>query len=166
MEREVLRWNPAQQAAVSTPGMQLTSSNTGARLMRILVVDDHAPFAAVIVHFLSRQPDMVVVGQAYDHLNGFRLVDELKPDLVLVDYSMPMMDGITFTRMLKSKSTSFKVVLMSFIADGHVQRDAQVAGADAFIDKDGILDRLVPLLQLTLRPKNPGGAAPPQPSGV
>lgn len=123
--------------------------------MRILLMDSYAPYVAVLTHFLRRFHWIEVVGQACDSLNGLKLVDELKPDLVLVDYSMPMMDGITFTRLLKSKPNPPKVVLMSFIVDGRVQGDALAAGVDAFIHKDGIHGQLVPLLEVTMRSTDP-----------
>lgn len=131
--------------------------------MRILIVDDYAPFVAVVAHFLRRQPGITVVGQAYDSLNGLKLVDELKPDIVLVDYSMHMMDGITFTRLLKSRASAPKVVMMSFIVDGRVEGDALAAGVDAFVDKQGLHDQLVPLLQHAMgaRGRTEQGAAEP-----
>ena len=118
--------------------------------MRIMVVDDYAPYVAVITHFLRRYPGIKVVGQACDALNGLRLVDELHPDLVLVDYGMSMMDGITFTRLLKSRPNSPKVVMMSFFVDGRIEGEALAAGVDACISKDGIHDQLVPLLKHTM----------------
>lgn len=123
--------------------------------MRILIMDSYAPYVAVLAHLLRRHHWIDVVGQACDSLNGLKLVDELRPDVVLVDYSMPMMDGITFTRLLKSKPRPPKVVLMSFIIDSYVEGDALAAGVDAFIHKDGIHDQLVPLLQLTMQPADP-----------
>jgi len=115
--------------------------------MRILVIDSYAPYVAVLAHFLRRHQWIDVAGQACDSLNGLKLADELRPDVVLVDYSMPMMDGITFARLLKSKPNPPKVVLMSFIVNGRVQEDALATGVDAFIQKDGIHGQLVPLLE-------------------
>lgn len=165
MESDAPRWNLAQDDGSGLPGLMPVLEQSWSPVMRILVVDDSAPFLAVLVHYLRRHPDIEVVGQAYDHFNGLRLVDECRPDLVLVDYSMPMMDGVTFTRLLKSKPNPPKVVLMSFITDGRVQGDALRAGADAFIHKDGIHDQLVPLLQLVLQaeePAAPGAVEPGQ----
>ena len=163
MESDAPRWNSAQDDGSGLPGQVPVFEQSWSPLMRILVVDDSAPFLAVLVHYLRRHPDIEVVGQAYDHINGLRFVDECKPDLVLVDYSMPMMDGITFTRLVKSRPNPPKVVLMSFIVDGRVEGDALTSGADAFIDKDGIHDQLVPLLQVVLEGVEraaPGAAEP------
>jgi CheY-like chemotaxis protein len=118
--------------------------------MRILVVDDYPPFATVIIHFLRRCGNVEDVRHAYDGLNGLRLVDEFKPSVVIVDYRMPSMDGITFTRLLKSKPNPPKVVMMSFTVDGRVQREALAAGADAYFHKDGTTELLMPLLIHTL----------------
>lgn len=131
--------------------------------MRIMIVDDYAPFVAVITHFLRRHAGIEVVGQAFDSLNGLRLVDELRPDLVLVDYDMPMMDGITFTRLLKSRPNPPKVVMMSFVADAYIQEDALATGVDAFIEKDGIHSQLVPLLEHTLQSEDDDGRSSTEP---
>lgn len=117
--------------------------------MRILVVDDYPLFVAVVIHYLRRYRHVEDVMHAYDALSGLRLVDEFKPDLVLVDYRMPSMDGITFTRLLKSKPNPPKVVMMSFLVDGQEQ-EALAAGADAYFDKDGISELLMPLLMYTM----------------
>src|SRR5512139_2852708 len=66
--------------------------------MRILVVDDHAPFRRLLSDFLSSHISVVVVGEAADGADAIRKADELSPDLVLMDLAMPGMSGFDATR--------------------------------------------------------------------
>lgn len=61
--------------------------------IRILLVDDHTLFRSGLKALLSRQADFEIVGEASDGLEGVKLAEQLKPDLVLLDLDMPVMNG-------------------------------------------------------------------------
>ncbi len=105
-------------------------------VIRVLIVDDDPLVRSALSLMLGGQSDIEVVGEAADGRAGLALVDELAPDVVLVDIRMPVMDGLEATRILHQKdSPPAVVVLTTFDADDHVVR-AVAAGADGFLLKD------------------------------
>jgi DNA-binding NarL/FixJ family response regulator len=115
--------------------------------MRVILIDDYLPFLAVLSALLQRQPDIEVVGQALNGEDGLRLAAELKPDLVLVDYSMYGTDGCDVTRTLKSTTTPPQVIMLSFHHELEYRQMALQAGVDAFVGKSEIHEKLLPLLE-------------------
>ena len=102
----------------------------------VLIIDDHQLVREGVRNFLQRQRDITVVGEAGSGQEGLRLVDELVPDVVLMDLVMPEMDGIETTRRLKRISPDSQViVLTSFDDDQHIL-PAIRAGALSYILKD------------------------------
>lgn len=114
--------------------------------MRAILVDDYPPFLAALVALLRDQSVIDVVGRAHSGTDGLKLVSELTPDLVLVDYSMPDMDGITITRLLKAGPNPPKVVIVTSHAEPEYKELALHAGADGFVVKSEVHQDLLPLL--------------------
>ena len=133
-------------AVVSSGSRGRLQAHEGSRV-RVLLIDDYQPFLAVVANLLRRQPGIEVVGQAYAGSAGLRLAADLKPDLVLVDFGMPDMDGAAVTRRLKSAPDGPRVVVMSFFQDSKYREEALGAGADAYLYKGDLYHGLVPLLQ-------------------
>ena len=100
---------------------------------RILIVDDNHSFRKGMQALLEIQPDMQVVGQAPNGHKALELVEELLPDIVLLDAQMPGMSGVEVTRKIKSRWMQMKVILMTMYAD--YRSKAIAAGADAFLSK-------------------------------
>ena len=115
--------------------------------MRLIIIDDHASFLEALVDMLDKVPELEVVGQAHDGRDGLRVAAELKPDLVLVDFSMPGLDGLAVTRQLKAWPKPPRVVMMSFHKEPEYRDMALAVGADAFLTKGDLHAQLVPLLQ-------------------
>lgn len=106
------------------------------RVIRVLLVDDDPLVRSALSLMLGGQVDIDVVGEAGDGQAGLELVEALRPDVVLMDIRMPVMDGLEATRRLHSGPTPpAVVVLTTFDADDHVVR-AVAAGADGFLLKD------------------------------
>lgn len=114
--------------------------------MRLLIIDDHASFLDALANMLGQVPGIEVVGRAADGRQGLKLAVELKPELVLVDFSMPELDGVSVTRELKAWPKPPKVVMMSFHAGPEYRDMALAAGVDAFLTKSDLHKELVPLL--------------------
>lgn len=103
---------------------------------RILVVDDDPLVRSALALMLGGRDDLQVVGEAADGREGVRLVEELHPDVVLMDIRMPRLDGLAATRELMSGPRPPRViVLTTFDADEYVL-EALAAGADGFLLKD------------------------------
>ena len=116
------------------------------KTMRAILVDDYPPFLAALAALLRSQSAIEVVGHAHSGSDGLKLVSELAPDVVLVDYSMPDMDGITVTRLLKAGPNPPKVVIVTSHAEPEYEELALHAGADGFVVKSEVHRDLLPLL--------------------
>lgn len=115
--------------------------------MRLLLIDDHAAFLDALESMLAQVPDFEVVGRAEGGRQGLRAAAELKPDLVLVDFSMPELDGIGVIRELKTWPSPPKVVMLSLHVGPEFRDTALATGADAFLCKTDLHLELVPLLE-------------------
>jgi len=108
----------------------------GGRHLRLLVADDQAVVRMGFTAMLDSQPDMTVIGTAEDGQQAVRIARELRPDVVLMDIRMPVLDGIEATRQLGLDERPPSVlVLTTFDLDDYVY-DALRAGASGFLLKD------------------------------
>lgn len=118
----------------------------GKKPMRTILVDDYPPLLAALATMLRSYDGVEIVGRANNGREGLKLAEEQLPDLVLVDFSMPEMDGVAVTRRLKAWPRPPKVVVMSFHAEPEYRDMAINAGADAYLVKSDLYHDLVPLL--------------------
>ncbi len=119
--------------------------------MRLIIVDDHEAFRQALARMLEQVSDIDIVGQAGDGREGLKLAADLKPDTVVVDFSMPELDGLAVTRQLKAWPKPPRVVMMSFHAEPEYREMALATGADAFITKAELHRELLPLLERFIR---------------
>ncbi|MGY1742807.1 MULTISPECIES: response regulator [unclassified Blastococcus] len=103
--------------------------------IRVLVVDDHAGFREMLTEWLSYEEDIDVVGECEDGSQVLRAAQLLRPDVVLMDLSMPVMDGVEATRVLRTEDPEPRVVVLTADGPAAVQR-ATDAGAHALVSKD------------------------------
>ncbi len=80
---------------------------------RILLVDDHEIVRHGLCSLLAKEDNLTVVGQAADGLEAIELVDQLDPDLIIMDMSMPNMNGIEATRHIKKVLPETKILILS-----------------------------------------------------
>lgn len=110
---------------------------------RILIVDDHPTLREGLRALLSSQDMFDIVGEAGDGQEGIELVENLHPDLVLMDISMPKMDGLSATREIKRKRPHTKVLVFSVYKSSEYLQAALEAGADGYILKDSPRTKLI-----------------------
>jgi two-component system response regulator NreC len=105
-------------------------------MIRIVVVDDHAVVRSGLKMLLNDKHDMEVVGEASDGEEGIREAERLRPDVVLMDLSMPHgMDGLTATRELKSRMPEVAVLILTMHDDDEYLFRAIHAGASGYVLK-------------------------------
>jgi DNA-binding NarL/FixJ family response regulator len=102
---------------------------------RVLIADDHALIREGIAEILRAQDDFRVIGQASDGAEAVARTRELAPDIVLMDLSMPGMDGLAATRLLTDGQHGWKVVILTIAADREGLIAAINAGASGYLLK-------------------------------
>ena len=105
-------------------------------MIRVLIVDDHAVVRTGLEQLLAAESDIEVVGTAPDGAEALPLVRELQPDVVLMDLSMPEVDGIEATRQVVAEAPETHVVVLTSFADKQRILDALSAGAVGYLLKD------------------------------
>jgi DNA-binding NarL/FixJ family response regulator len=102
----------------------------------ILLADDHQLVRAGLAGLLDSADDLQVVGQAADGQQALELAADLAPDVVLMDLSMPVLDGVEATRRLLAANPAAKVVVLTSFSDQPRVADALAAGAVGYLLKD------------------------------
>jgi DNA-binding NarL/FixJ family response regulator len=121
----------------------------------VLVVDDHTTFSDLLALALEREPDFTCVGTASTVAKALEMVDDLRPDLVLMDVRLGDGDGVAATAKLTRLYPELRVVVLTAHTDTALMQRAADAGACALLPKDG---RLPDMLQ-ALRSARRGGLA-------
>ena len=102
----------------------------------VLIADDQTLFRSGLAALLDKDPRVTVVGLAANGEEAVRMVDELKPDLVLMDLKMPVMEGVEATRLIRGQHPEIAVIILSsFGGDSHLLQ-ALEAGASGYVLKD------------------------------
>jgi DNA-binding NarL/FixJ family response regulator len=109
----------------------------------VLIVDDHALVRAGIAGLLEQSTDIVVAGEAADGEEALTAVDLLMPDLVLMDLSMPRLDGASATRRILRKHPHVRVLVLSSYVDRSDVLEALDAGAIGYLLKDSRPEELL-----------------------
>jgi two-component system response regulator NreC len=111
--------------------------------VRILLVDDHTILRDGIRLLLESEPDMTVVGEAEDGRTAVKLACQLKPDVVLMDIAMPLLNGLEATRQIKHDCPGVKVLILTMHDNEEYIRQALANGAMGYILKDAAARELL-----------------------
>lgn len=104
--------------------------------IRILLADDHAILRDGIRALLQDEPDMLVIGEAEDGHTTLRLIAELEPDVVVLDISMPMLNGLDAARQIKRDHPRTRVLILTMHENEEYVRQVLASGAMGYILKD------------------------------
>jgi DNA-binding NarL/FixJ family response regulator len=114
-----------------------------AKPLRVLIADDHRLFAEALEAILAADERIEVVGQASDGEEAVKLARTLGPDLVLMDVSMPVLDGFEATREIRSTSEDVRVLMLTGSNSRADVDRSREAGASGYVTKDRIASELV-----------------------
>ncbi|SRR5579871_967989 len=103
---------------------------------RILLVDDNALTRSLIRAFLESQPQLEICGEASDGAEGIEKGLELRPDLIVLDFSMPRINGLQAAFMLHKVVPNTPIILFTLFKDEILDRLAQSAGVASVVSKD------------------------------
>ncbi|NJD92067.1 MAG: response regulator transcription factor [Geobacter sp.] len=119
--------------------------------LKILLVDDHTIMREGLRALIEKDPAAAVVGEACDGAAAVKLADELLPDLVVMDLTMPVMNGIDATREITRKHPDIKVLALSMESDRYFVVEALKAGASGYLLKDSAFAEISEALNTVVR---------------
>ena len=111
------------------------TENKTEKKIRIALVDDHTLFRSGIKALLSRQADFEIVGEAADGLEGVKLVEQVHPDLVLLDLDMPTMNGHEALAQILGNTPAPTVLMLTVSEDGDDLAECMRLGASGYLLK-------------------------------
>ncbi len=120
-----------------------------ARKIRVLLADDHTIMREGLASLLREEPDIEVVGEATDGLVSLELARRHRPDVVVMDISMPRMNGVEATRIIMQELPQTRVVALSMHAHDDMAATMRTAGARAYVTKGGPLEALMSAIRGT-----------------
>lgn len=120
-----------------------------ANCIRVALVDDHPVVRLGLALLLDNQPDIAVVGQAADGLAAIEMAASVRPDVVIMDVSMPGMNGLEATRRITTDVPGVQVIALSMHNHPHMATAMREAGASAYLTKGGPPDALLAAIRGT-----------------
>ncbi|MGC1107389.1 MAG: ATP-binding protein, partial [Candidatus Acidiferrales bacterium] len=114
--------------------------------MRILIVDDHEPIRRELRSLLAGRPDLSLCGEAADGLEATEMARQLRPDLILMDMSMPRMGGLEAIRIIRPELPQCEFIVVSQNDPALVREQAASAGVQSFITKSDLPRDLLPTI--------------------
>ena len=122
--------------------------------VRIVIADDHVIMTAALRSLFAAHADLEVIGEAHDGRRAVEIVREMKPDLVLMDISMPGLNGIDATRQILAECRSTKVIVLSMHIEERFVTGAFESGAAGYLLKDCSPDELVAAIRSVMENKS------------
>ncbi len=115
--------------------------------MRIIIADDHGIVREGLTALLDKQSDVEVVGEAEDGQTAVALAEQLSPDILVMDMSMPNLNGIEATRQILEHSPGARVIILSMHSDKNIVKEALEAGVSAYVLKSHLFDEMLRALE-------------------
>lgn len=118
---------------------------------RILLADDHEIFRRGLRSILESHTEMEICGEAVDGLDAFEKTKQLLPDIVLMDVSMPNIDGLQATQMIRNELPSCRILILSQHDSPQMLSAALKAGASAYVTKSQVARSLLAALESVIQ---------------
>jgi DNA-binding NarL/FixJ family response regulator len=116
-----------------------------------MLVDDHMVMRQGLAGLLRSEPDLEISGEASDGEAAVKLVREIRPDMILMDISMPGMDGIQATSIIHKEHPEIPIIGLSMFQEGGQIAAMQEAGAVAYVTKSGPSQTLIDAIRTCVR---------------
>jgi DNA-binding NarL/FixJ family response regulator len=113
----------------------------------VLIVDDSAQFRVLLREIVAAEPACHVVGEAADGAEAMQLAQELQPDILLLDFGLPQVNGLEVLRWSKAERPESKIIIVTGHTEDAYRQAATASGADAFLLKKTLGTDLLPTLQ-------------------
>ncbi len=123
----------------------------GPRKIRILIADDHPVLRRGLKALIEEEPDMEVVGEAGNGLEAVQLAERLRPDVVIMDISMPELDGLEATRRIRERSPSTYILILTVHAHERYLFPVLKAGASGYVRKTAADEELIEAIRVVAR---------------
>lgn len=120
-------------------------------MIKVLIADDHAIVRAGLRTLIESDPTLELVGEATGGYETIELIDKSKPDILVLDISMPDLDGIAVAKMLKSMDKDVRILFLTIHADKALLREALKSGASGYILKHVAERELISAIQIVMR---------------
>ncbi len=121
--------------------------------IKVLIADDHKIVRQGLRHLLEKEPDLVVVAEAEDGRATVRLARDIRPEVIIMDVAMPILNGIEAARQIISENPKVKVIALSMYADRRFVVNMLQVGASGYLLKDCAYEELVQAVRVVLAHK-------------
>ena len=121
--------------------------------VRVLVVDDYSPWRRFVSALLQEQPGFSIVGDAADGLEAVQKAQDLRPDLILLDISLPTLNGIEAARRIHALTPNSKILFVSANRSSEIVGEALLTGARGYVLKAEATRELLPAINAVLKGK-------------
>ncbi len=115
---------------------------TPSQVIRVMIVDDHPQVRRGLAVFLELWDDFLFVGEADNGEKAVTLVETLQPHIILMDLVMPVMDGVTATRIIREKFPNVQIVVLTSTVELDIIQQALDAGAKTYMLKNVTIDTM------------------------
>jgi len=119
--------------------------------IKLLIVDDHGILRAGLAALLKNEGDIRVIGEAEDGKSAVEMAMKTKPDIILMDLSLPEIDGIEATRQIIQKLPGTRVLILSVHEESELIKEAIKSGARGYVLKDALKDDLIRAIHEVMR---------------
>jgi CheY-like chemotaxis protein len=145
------QWSQRSNVSLPNGATAVSENNYKSRYVRILVVDDFPTILQLVKDILNAHPGFEVVGEARDGHHAVALAETLKPDVIVLNVTMPTMSGFEAARRIRSRFPECAIVILSSHKDEQFIAEARKAGAKGYIEKSDADEQLVHAIESAVK---------------
>ena len=144
-------WSERFNASSPSGAVAVSENHITKRDVRILIADDIPTILQLVKNILNAHPSFEVVGEARDGQHAVALVEALKPDVIVLNVTMPTMSGFEAARRIRSRLPDCAIVILSSHKDKQFIAEARKAGAKGYIEKSDADEQLVRAIESAVK---------------